>query len=544
MILAAAEPVFLLSLTKPILFLLVLVAWGWIVGNLDKDAEYYFLKRYAWSGAHLGAGVVGFGLLLLVPIFWVGLPLALLILGGEIGGYIFYRNSQVPEVERWTLSLDSLQKRAGRMRQTHAQRSASLVLMARDDTRLDVPVGDDPNLAPHLALEAALDFALPRGAEQVDLVIGAEKTTFTARIDGVRHALPAIEPAVAIKLLDYLKGIAGLDLEDRRRKQTGTLRCDHHPTGRHTLELHTAGSTRGLSLTIRIDPGAQVGIPFEKLGLAPVQVEALDKVLNEKGGVVLISAPPKHGTTTTLYSLIQRHDPYTSSVMTWEDEIAYEVEGVSHNISPPGASPEKFNEKLGAMLRSDPDVMMLARLADQATARLAAKAAEEVRIYLPLPKEDAMASLKAWLKIVGDQKLAANNTRAVIAQRLVRRLCPTCKQAYTPDPAALKKLNVPADKVKQLYRASGKVADEKGREQDCSTCHGMGYRGRVAVFEVMALDQEARDLIAHNEADKLKAYLRKQRMLYLQEAALAKVVEGVTDIKEITRAMSEGKKQG
>ncbi len=542
MTLAAAESVFLLSLAKPILFLVVLVPWAWVVGNLDKDAEYYFLKRYVWSGVHLGCGVLGFGLMLLIPIFWVGLPLALLILGGGIGAYIFYRNSQVPEAERWTLSLDSLQKRAGKMRQSHAQRSASLVLMTKDDSRLDIPMGDDPNLPPHLALEAALDFALPRGAEQVDMVIGADKASFTTRIDGVRHALPAIEPPVAIKLLDYLKGIAGLDLEDRRRKQVGKLRCDHHPTGRHTLELHTAGSTRGLSLSIRIDPGAQVGIAFSKLGLAPVQAEALEAVLAEKGGVVLISAPPKHGSTTSLYSLVQRHDPYTSSVMTWEDEIAYEVEGVSHNVIPAGASPEQFNEKLGAMLRSDPDVLMLGRLADPATAQLAAKSAEEVRVYLPLPKEDAMASLKAWLKIVGDQKLAANSARAVIAQRLVRRLCPTCKQAYTPDPAALKKLNVPADKVKQLYRASGKVADEKGRESDCPTCHGLGYRGRVAVFEVMALDAQARQFIAANEADKLKGYLRKQRMLYLQEAALAKVVEGVTDIKEITRAMSEGKK--
>jgi len=257
---------------------------------------------------------------------------------------------------------------------------------------------------------------------------------------------------------------------------------------------------------------------------------------------VIVSAPPKHGTTTTLYSLAQEHDPYTSSVMTWEDEIAYEVEGVNHNIIPAGATPEVFNEKLAAMLRSDPNVMLLGRLADSHTAKVLAEVADDVRSYIPLFKDDAMSVLVAWIKALGDPKLAGRSLRAVVAQRLVRRLCPVCRQAYTPDPAALKKLNLPPDKVSQLYRASGKVADEKGREETCPSCLGLGYRGRIAVFETIVVDEQAQQLIATNQGDKLKAHLRKNRMLYLQESALAKVVEGVTDIKEITRALAEGKK--
>ncbi len=536
-----ASPVYLVSVYKPIIFLILLTGWGWIVGNLDKDAEYYFLKRTVWASAHMVAGAVGFGVLLLVPLFWVGLPLAILILGGEIAGYIYYRNEQVPAKDKWTASLDSFRNKTSQMRQAHAKHSASVLLMTKDDTKQDVPMGDDPNHAAHLALEAGLDFALPRGAEQVDLLVDAEKARFTTRIDGVRHALPEVEPAVAVTLIDYVKGIAKLDVADRRKKQVGILRCDHSTTGRHTLEAHTAGSTRGLSLSLRIDPGAQVGIAFEKLGLAPVQLSPLKAALAEPGGIVLVTAPSKHGTTTTIYSLLQEHDPYIASVMTWEDEVAYPIEGVSHNVIPPGSSADQINERLGAMLRSDPNVMMVGRLADAKTAKMLADAAEEVRCYLPLPKEDAMSSLIAWVKLLGDQKLAARSLRAVVAQRLVRRLCPTCRQSYTPDPGALKKLSLPAT-VDKLYRASGKVTDEKGREMTCPACHGMGYRGRVAVFESLVVDDTARELIATNQGDKLKAHLRKNRMLYLQESALAKVVEGVTDIKEITRALAEGKK--
>lgn len=538
----AAKPVFLISLFKPVVFLILVSVWGWIAGRCDKDAEYYFLKRYEWSGIHLGCAVFGFGALLLIPIFWAGLPVALLILGGGIGGYVFYRNGNVPAGEKWTLDIQSYMNKSTEMRQAAAQHSASVVLMAKDETPLDVPVGDDPALPAHQALEAGLDFTLPRGGEQIELVVDAEKAKFTARIDGVRHALPQIAPAVGVAMVDYVKKAAGLDVQERRKKQVGLMRCDHSTTGRHVLEVQTAGSTRGLSMLLRIDPGAQVGIEFAKLGLAPVQIEPLKAALDQPGGMVLVSAPPKHGTTTTLYSLAQEHDPYTSSVMTWEDEVAYEIEGVNHNVIPSGTTPEQFNQKLAAMLRSDPNVMMLGWLADAGTAKMLAEVSDEVRAYVPLFKDDAMSALIAWIKVLGDAKLASQSLRAVVAQRLVRRLCPMCRQAYTPDPAALKKLNLPPDKVSQLYRASGKVTDEKGRTETCPSCLGMGYRGRVAVFETIVIDDQARQLIATNQGDKLKAHLRKNRMLYMQESALAKVVEGVTDIKEISRALAEGKK--
>jgi type II secretory ATPase GspE/PulE/Tfp pilus assembly ATPase PilB-like protein len=126
----------------------------------------------------------------------------------------------------------------------------------------------------------------------------------------------------------------------------------------------------------------------------------------------------------------------------------------------------------------------------------------------------------------------------VLAQRLVRKLCLSCRAPFTPDPAALKKLNLPADRVGQLYRETGQVMI-KDKPQQCPACMGMGFRGRVAVFETMVLDDEARKLIAAGQLDALRAHLRKQRMLWLQEAALARVVEGVTSIGEVQRALAK-----
>jgi hypothetical protein len=172
-------------------------------------------------------------------------------------------------------------------------------------------------------------------------------------------------------------------------------------------------------------------------------------------------------------------------------------------------------------------------------AALLAKSAEDIRFYLDFDQANALAALQRWIKLVGDRSLAGEAISAIVAERLVRRLCPKCRVAFKPDPQRLKKLGLPADKISKLYRASGKV-EVKGHPQPCPDCRGLGYRGRVGVFEVMAFDNDARGYVAAGETDPLKNHLRKQKMMYLQEAALAKVVEGVTDIKEITRVFEGG----
>jgi len=252
---------------------------------------------------------------------------------------------------------------------------------------------------------------------------------------------------------------------------------------------------------------------------------------------VIVAAPPQHGAPTTLYSLLHEHDPYTSSLATLEDEVQFDLEGVSHNLIEPGQSSAKINEKLGGLLRADPSAFMISRVVDPQAAKLLAQSAPEIRIYVPIPQDGTFSALQLWLKVTGDPKLVAEGLGAVIAQRLVRRLCHTCRVSYTPDPSALKKLNLPATKVGDLFRASGKIM-VKDNEVQCPDCHGLGYRGRVGVFEVMIVDDAARKYIAANQLDTLRLHLRKHKMLYLQESALAKVVDGTTDIKEVTRVMS------
>jgi general secretion pathway protein E len=356
-------------------------------------------------------------------------------------------------------------------------------------------------------------------------------------VDGVKYAQPKPEGRLAISMIDYLKGNAGLDVADRRRRQVGQTQIEAEGLGSHRLTLVTSGSTRAMSLSIRIDPEKHLGMTLDKIGLLPAQLQQIQAVVAAGKGVVLAACPGGQGMSTTLYALLQQHDPYTQSVATLEDEIEFQIEGVNHHAIDAGADAAAIANRLTVLLRSDPQVLMLSRITDAQVVKPLVSAAGEARFYAGLRMGDSFMALRAWIKLVGDPQQAAASLSAIVAQRLVRRLCPTCRVGFKPDPAALKKLNLPAGGG-SLFKPSGQVM-VKGKPAVCPACLGLAYRGRVGVFEVMVLDDAARRLIAAGQLDQLRAYLRKNKMKLLQEAALDKVVEGVTSIAEITRVLAE-----
>ena len=531
------DAVILMSWFKPTLLLITIVAWAWAAASLDKDAAYYYLPRNWTNLFVMGTGVLGIAFMLVIPFFFLGYFLGLCPLLGGLGGYAYYRNTKVPTDERWSLDLNLWKKRMEQKRHEKAQGKATLQLLEKDGGIREVPTGENPDAIAHETLEGVLDFAVPRRATQVDIVVDPKKAGMVVRIDGVKYPRPALEPQAAMALVDYVKQAAGLEVEDRRKKQTGSLKFQMEEHGRHEMGILTMGSTRGISLNMILDD-SRAQLPFEKLGLLDEQLTHLKQLTEETGKVVLVSTPPKMGSTTTLYSLTQVHDPYIQSIVTLEDQEIYELEGVTHNAIPDEMTTEELNHKLRGIIRTDPDVIMINNVKDASTVQEAIEVANDMRFYLGVPANDTFEALKQWIKMVGNKRKAAEVIGGIVTQRLMRRLCETCRTAYTPDPAVLKKMNLPADRVGELYHASGKVVI-KEKPQTCPLCHGIGYRGRIAVFEVMPIDMRARQMIAAGDLDKLKSYLRKQKMLWLQEAALAKVVAGDTDIKEVTRALGE-----
>lgn len=534
-----SDSVFLLSIVKPLLFLIVVGLWAAIISRFDKDLHHNFLPREMWNGIQLAAGSLSFLIWLILPYFALGMFLALLISGSAITGYVFYRNQQVPPTKRWRISIETFNALFRPDSQAALVKHATIKLLSPTGAVLPLPASDEPMGPAHDALETLLVFMLPRRGDQFELIADAQQTTLSVQIDGVKYPQPSLDAKLGVSLIDYLKQSAALEVTDRRRKQSGKITFQDEENIRHTFEISTQGSTRGLILVARSDSGGQPR-PLAKLGLLESQQKLLLAALEQPGRVVIVTSPPHKGQATTLYTLTSRHDPYTQSVLALEEDFKYDLEGVTHEKLEAGMDAAAVNQKLKAAMLREANVVLMSKLADEQTAAIIAQYAPTARFYVGMRYEDTFHALKAWVKLLGDTKAAGRSLSAIVSQRLLRRLCKTCRVPYKPDADVLRKLNLPAEKVNQFYKHSGQVM-VKDEAQPCPDCLGLGFRGQFGVFEVMVLDDEARALLTLGQVEPLRAYLRKQKMLWLQEAALMKVIEGETSINEITRALANAK---
>jgi len=467
--------------------------------------------------------------------------IALIFLAAPIFGYVAFRNTKVDEDAKWDYAMGVISGKLSEAREAQAAANVSLTFQNQDGSARPLPSSNDANFDIHGLWQNVLDYSVARDCERLSMVVTTEKVAIVALIDGVKYPIDAPPPQTAMSMLNYMKQQAGMDATDMRRRQSGKVWVHLGDMGRHGFTVNSVGSSKEVRLNLIADAETTTRLSFGELGLLDSQQSQLDSIVGGASGVVLVACPAGQGMTTTMYNLVERHDPYTQSVLTLEDSVAYEIEGVDHELIEPGTTPDAIAKNIVVKLRSDPNVLMVSKLFDAQVAGVIAEGAEVARFYTGLHQSDTFTALRTWIKAVGDPKRAASALTAIVSQRLVRKLCPTCRVVYQPDPAMLQKLNLPADKVQQLFKHSGKLMVGK-REEACPDCMGIGYRGRVGVFEMMVLDDEARELIATAHLDQARAHLRKQRMLLLQEAALSKVVQGVTSLSEVQRALAKEEK--
>ena len=423
----------------------------------------------------MAAGALAFFLLLAIPFFLLGVLLWVIVVGGAAGGYVLYRNQKVPPDRRWTFDPGSLKRRVEDIQQHQAQHQAHVVLHKPGGKPAHVPAARDPEHEIYQKLDELIYRALDRNAQRARIRVDAKSASCRYSVDGVDVAGPELDPQTAVRLVDYVKELADLDVSDRRKNQSAELKAESRELGIHTLHLSTSGSTRGVTLSFDIDLDRRHDFTFDQLGMLASQKQQLEPALEDKGRVVIVSGAPGEGSSTTLYRLLEKHDPYVLGVIAMERDPTLELEGVALRKVDAGLPAQEIQEKIASELRSDPDVVMFDFEPTPKTAELVAKSAEDIRFYLDFDQPSAMAALERWIKLVGDRKLAGSAVAAVLAQRLVRKLCPTCRVAFKPDPARLKKLGLPAEKVTRLHRASGKV-EIKGKTERCPDCKGMGYR--------------------------------------------------------------------
>jgi type II secretory ATPase GspE/PulE/Tfp pilus assembly ATPase PilB-like protein len=380
------------------------------------------------------------------------------------------------------------------------------------------------------------------GAFQTDIAPAQDGYQVSYLVDGVRQAGDRLPAPVAVKVIDFWKQAAGLDVEDRRRRLTGKVSVKTEAEQVDT-RVTSMGSKGGMRLTLTSNPSSAVRIKAENLGLLDMQYEAVRTLASEEEGVVLLGAPSHGGRSTTLYAMLKLHDAYTSNVQTVEMEPQDALEGIRQIQFEPYKEGSEYSVTVRSVLRRDPDVVGIAELPDEATAREVAGAdVERTRIYVSLNVESALSATQLFVKAVGDANKAAECLRGVIAQRLARKLCENCRVPYAPPPEMLKKLGLPADKVKQLFKKGGQVLI-RNKPEICPVCQGIGYKGQTGLFEVFRIGQAERAIIREQNWSGLRAEFRKQQLPDIQQAALRKAVEGVTSIEEIQRISTPAKRK-
>lgn len=346
------------------------------------------------------------------------------------------------------------------------------------------------------------------------------------RIDGVLYDMVPPPKHVAVAISSRIKVMANLDIAERRLPQDGRIPL---VVGGKPIDLRVSvlPTMFGESVVLRILDRSQVELKLDMLGLRKNDLEKFEQLIKKPNGILIVTGPTGCGKTTTLYSALKELNTVETKIITTEDPVEYDIDGLiqCQMNSDIGLT---FAKSLRSILRQDPDIIMVGEIRDLETAEISIQASLTGHlVFTTVHTNDAPSTIARLVDLGLEPFLITATLEAIIAQRLVRRICNNCKTEYEPTEDALMELGLTVDDVvgKKFHYGKG-----------CSKCNKTGYRGRVAIFEVMVFNDEIRELVMNRASTGvLRGAARKNGMKLLRENGLEIVYEGVTTIDEILR---------
>ena len=349
------------------------------------------------------------------------------------------------------------------------------------------------------------------------------------RIDGVLHEVMRPPKSIQSGVLSRLKIMAEMDIAERRVPQDGRVGL---VVGGRSIDLRVASlpTVYGEKIVLRILDKSNVLLQLEDLGFSPANFKRFESAYTKPYGLILVTGPTGSGKSTTLYATLNILNQPDRNIITVEDPVEYRLPGVNQ-IQTNNKAGLNFASALRSILRSDPDVVLIGEIRDRETAQIAIEASLTGHLVLStLHTNDAPSAVSRLIEMGIEPFLVSSSVDAVLAQRLARRLCPKCKEAYTPTREALLENRFPVgddEEPPTLFRAVG-----------CSHCSKTGYRGRMALHEVMLMSEEIERLaVERRSSDDIKRAALEQGMVELRGDGIAKVRAGVTSIEEIQRVV-------
>ena len=366
--------------------------------------------------------------------------------------------------------------------------------------------------------------AIKEKASDIHIEPGDKALKLRYRIDGTLFEMMAPPGNMHAAVVSRIKIMANLDIAERRLPQDGRIRVMVH--GRDVdMRVSTLPTTHGEKVVMRIIDGGAGTLTLRDLGFGEDTLAILQRQIEQPHGIILVTGPTGSGKSTTLYACLRTMDLAKMNVSTVEDPVEFDLDGITqvHVHDRIGMS---FAAALRSLLRQDPDVVMVGEIRDEETARIAVQASLTGHLVLStLHTNDAPSSITRLINIGIEPYLIAASCNAVLAQRLVRRICPNCKQPYQPSPDHAEFLN--------LYGFTG---DNLVTGAGCDQCRDTGFQGRVGIYEMLTIDDVLRDIVTKNpNVTELRRLCKERGMVTLRDDGFRKVKSGITTIDEVMR---------
>ena len=432
-------------------------------------------------------------------------------------------------------------------------------LLSEIDTAIDVQYGEDRSKMDKLIDDLALDDlgeedlehlkdlaseapvikmvnlimqrAIETRASDIHIEPFEQSLTVRLRVDGVLQEIDAPNVKSTAAVISRIKIMAKLNIAERRLPQDGRIKIQM--LGKELdLRVSTIPTMYGESVVIRLLDKENTVLDFEALGFSGRHLQNFIDVLALPHGIILITGPTGSGKSTTMYAALKQLNTPERKIITVEDPVEYQMEGINQIQAKPQIG-LTFASALRSIVRQDPDVIMIGEMRDLETAKIAVQSALTGHLVLStLHTNDAAGGITRLLDMGLEEYLLTSTVNGILAQRLVRKLCPACKISMVAAPELVKEL--------QLQRFSSQSEIVLYKPVGCPACAGTGYRGRLAIIELLPMTDPIRKLImSHEESGAIQKLAIAEGMQTLYENGLVKVIEGITTLEEVMRVTSE-----
>jgi type IV pilus assembly protein PilB len=373
--------------------------------------------------------------------------------------------------------------------------------------------------------------AMKSRASDIHIEPSEEMLRVRYRVDGVLYAGLRLPTKIKNAIISRVKIMAHLDISERRLPQDGRIKLKFGKKKEVDFRVSTLPTLYGEKVVLRILDKSSLQLDLSKLGFDQKPLADFLEALEKPYGMILVTGPTGSGKTTTLYSALGRLNKTGVNIMTAEDPVEYNFFGINQ-VQMKEEIGLTFATALRSFLRQDPDIVMVGEIRDFETAEIAVKAALTGHLVLStLHTNDAPSTITRLVNMGIEPFLVSSSVIMIAAQRLARKICPNCKEEQKISDAALLKVGVPQDEIGKFkcYRGAG-----------CANCNNTGYRGRMALYEVMPIKDELKELVLQGASGiDIKREALRHGMVTLRMSGISKVMEGITSLEEIMRVTFE-----